>query len=82
MDSLAKKITSGVSVPTIGIGAGNHTDGQVLVLHDLLGFDSSFKPKFLKQYAKMGDLVLEALNHYVDDVKEKRFPTVEQTFLE
>ncbi len=71
---LAQTITLELSIPTIGIGAGPHTDGQVLVLHDLLGLNSGFKPKFLRQYLTGQDLVLKALNHYHQDVLSQDFP--------
>ena len=79
---LAKKVTESVKIPTIGIGAGVDTSGQVLVLHDLLGFDSGFQPKFLKQYAKIGDAVSQALADYANDVKNRRFPEDQHSFLE
>ena len=77
---LAKEITQSVSIPTIGIGAGNATDGQVLVIYDLLGGDSSFNPKFLKKYLNLEELVGNALNEYKKDVKKGNFPAIENTF--
>lgn len=77
---LAKQISEALSIPTIGIGAGGDCDGQVLVLHDLLGFDDSFSPKFLKRYANIGKTVKDALDAYIDDVREKKFPSDEQSF--
>jgi 3-methyl-2-oxobutanoate hydroxymethyltransferase len=77
---LAKQITAELSVPTIGIGAGAEVDGQVLVLHDLLGFDTTFKPKFLKQYANLGETVHRALEQYAGEVREKRFPEKDHSF--
>jgi 3-methyl-2-oxobutanoate hydroxymethyltransferase len=77
---LAKEITDAISIPTIGIGAGPDTDGQVLVLQDMLGFPSEFSPKFLKKYATLGDIVSAALAQYDQDVKSQSFPTAEHTF--
>lgn len=78
--SLAQKITKAVHVPTIGIGAGAHCDGQVLVLHDMLGFDSEFSPRFLKKYASLAEQITSALKAYDDDVKKGRFPEVKHSF--
>jgi 3-methyl-2-oxobutanoate hydroxymethyltransferase len=78
--SLAKKITKALKIPTIGIGAGSDCDGQVLVLHDLLGFDSEFSPKFLKKYAALGDVILKSLSEYDKDVKSGVFPDSEHSF--
>lgn len=71
---LAKKISEGISIPTIGIGAGQYCDGQVLVIYDLLGFDDEFKPRFLKQYANLKKDILKAVSCYRKEVKEKKFP--------
>ncbi len=77
---LALAVTKALSVPTIGIGAGPETDGQVLVLHDLLGFNGEFTPKFLKKYANLGELVVQAVSRYDADVKEGHFPGPEHSF--
>jgi 3-methyl-2-oxobutanoate hydroxymethyltransferase len=77
---LAGEVTAAIDIPTIGIGAGPMVDGQVLVLHDLLGFDQEFNPKFLKKYANLGALVREAINHYDSDVKQGLYPLVEHSF--
>jgi 3-methyl-2-oxobutanoate hydroxymethyltransferase len=77
---LARVITGQLSVPTIGIGAGPHCDGQVLVVNDLLGLDSAFKPKFVKRYAELGGSVADAVGAYVRDVHESAFPAEEHTF--
>lgn len=77
---LAAEITSALSVPTIGIGAGPACDGQVLVLHDLLGMDSTFSPKYLKKYANLEKIVGDAMKHYVSDVKEGVFPSIDHCF--
>ncbi len=78
---LAKLVTENVSVPTIGIGAGLHCDGQVLVLHDMLGLFDKFVPKFAKQYAKLGEQVKNSLDEFVQEVKTKKFPTNEHSFM-
>ena len=79
-DELARKVTEELSIPTIGIGAGPGTDGQVLVLHDLLGFNDNFKPKFLKTYANLGATIKDAVQAYSTEVKEGIFPAEEHTF--
>lgn len=73
-------ISRSVSVPTIGIGAGPETDGQVLVLHDLLGVNADFKPKFLRHYADSYNYIAEAVNRYHAEVVEQRFPSVEESY--
>lgn len=77
---LAKEITESISIPTIGIGAGRYTSGQVLVINDLLGVDERFKPKFLKKYVNLADIVKGALAGYHDDVVAGRFPAEEHAF--
>ncbi|MEW6244035.1 MAG: 3-methyl-2-oxobutanoate hydroxymethyltransferase [Bacillota bacterium] len=77
---LAKIITEKLRIPTIGIGAGVHCDGQVLVLHDLLGLFNRFVPKFVKRYAKMDDSIREALNTYAAEVASQVFPGPEHSF--
>jgi 3-methyl-2-oxobutanoate hydroxymethyltransferase len=77
---LAKEVTASLRIPTIGIGAGGGCDGQVLVLHDLLGFDESFNPKFLKKYANLGAVVHDALIKYDEEVKAGSFPLAENEF--
>lgn len=78
--ALAAKVTAALKIPTIGIGAGGSCDGQILVLHDILGFDEDFNPKFLKKYANLGKIVKEALHSYDRDVKSGAFPTGDQSF--
>jgi 3-methyl-2-oxobutanoate hydroxymethyltransferase len=75
---LSKEITDSLNIPTIGIGAGPYTSGQVLVLQDLLGMNESFKPKFLKTYLNGFELIQQALNNYDNDVKSNLFPNLEQ----
>src|SRR5690349_8043422 len=71
---LAKEVTGSLSIPTIGIGAGKFCDGQVLVMHDMLGINTEFKPRFLRQYLNMYEQVTNAVKKYVHDVKKKDFP--------
>ena len=79
-EEVAAIITDKLDVPTIGIGAGRHYDGQVLVLHDILGLYEKFTPKFAKKYAELGKAVSEALANYRDDVVSGKFPAQENTF--
>ncbi len=71
---LAKEITQTLSIPTIGIGAGPHCDGQVLVYHDVLGIFQEFKPKFVKRYANLREKIIGAVSEYVDEVRKGKFP--------
>lgn len=77
---LAKKVTETVNIPTIGIGAGIHTDGQVLVYHDLLQYGSDRLPKFVKPYADLNSVAREGLTNYRNEVKSRLFPTEETTY--
>lgn len=77
---LAQKITDDLSIPTIGIGAGEKCSGQVLVLHDMLGLFNRFVPKFVKKYDDLGSKVIEAVKTYCKEVKDKTFPSQEHTF--
>jgi len=74
---LAAIITERISIPTIGIGAGPHCDGQVLVFHDLLGLYDGHTPRFVRKYAQAGDVMRSAIEHYLDDVREGRFPDID-----
>ena len=78
--SLAKRITEELSIPTIGIGAGPHCDGQVLVLHDVIGLFEKFLPKFAKQYVNLKDHALQAIKEYKQEVENRTFPSEEQSF--
>jgi 3-methyl-2-oxobutanoate hydroxymethyltransferase len=78
--AVAARISELLTVPTIGIGAGPHCDGQVLVWHDVLGLSAGHVPKFVKQYANLGEQIAAALAEYVRDVRHDRFPTVEHTY--
>ncbi|WP_072681644.1 3-methyl-2-oxobutanoate hydroxymethyltransferase [Arcobacter sp. LA11] len=80
MSEAAKKITEAISIPTIGIGAGKVTDGQVLVWSDMLGFFEDFKPKFVRHYMKGAQEVKEAINQYRNDVQEASFPAKEEEY--
>lgn len=80
MSDVAKKISEAVSIPTIGIGAGNATDGQVLVWSDMLGFFENFKPKFVRHYLDGANLVKEAVNQYRTDVQNSSFPSKEEEY--
>ena len=80
MSEAAEAITKAVSVPTIGIGAGNTTDGQVLVWSDMFGFFEAFKPKFVKQYCNGAKEVREGLEQYRNEVKSREFPSSEYTY--
>lgn len=78
--TLAKRITEALKIPTIGIGAGIDTDGQVLVLHDLLGFPSPVRPRFVRKYADLSTVIQKAVGEYRKDVIEGRFPSDEESF--
>ncbi|WP_420385252.1 3-methyl-2-oxobutanoate hydroxymethyltransferase [Roseivirga sp.] len=77
---LAKRVSEEIKIPTIGIGAGPYTDGQVLVMHDMLGITAEFKPRFLRQYAQVGDMINEAVQNYVKDVKSGSFPNEKESY--
>lgn len=77
---LAKKVTEAVSIPTIGIGAGPHVDGQILVVHDMLGMTHEFKPRFLRQYLDLHNAISEAVGKYVADVKSVDFPNEKEQY--
>ena len=78
--TLAQRVTEAVSCPTIGIGAGNATDGQVLVLHDMLGLNQGFKPKFLRHFANLGEAVKDAVGNYIQEVKQTTFPSQAESY--
>ena len=73
--SLAKEITETLSIPTIGIGSGKYCDGQVLVIHDILGLFDKFVPPFVKQYANLKPVIVDKVKEYIDEVKESKFPS-------
>lgn len=78
--SLAKEVSQSIQIPTIGIGAGPDTDGQVLVMQDMLGINKEFKPRFLRRYADLDSVVSGAVKNYVSDVKSKSFPNEEEKY--
>ncbi len=77
---LAEEITRLLTIPTIGIGAGRQTDGQVLVYHDLIGYGSGYIPKFVKQYASIADTVNSSISQYISEVKNRTFPEEKHSF--
>ena len=78
--TLAAKVTAALRIPTIGIGAGADVDGQVLVLHDMLGMNTEFNPRFLRRYAQLGELIPAAIRQYVQDVRAKDFPNDQERY--
>jgi 3-methyl-2-oxobutanoate hydroxymethyltransferase len=79
---LAKKVSQSISIPTIGIGAGPDCDGQVLVLHDLLGITMDFSPRFLRRYLNLSDDINNAITQYCDDVRSGDFPNEDESYSE
>lgn len=77
---LAKEVSESLSIPTIGIGAGVHCDGQVLVMHDMLGINTEFKPRFLRQYLNMHEQISGAVQQYISDIKTKSFPNENEQY--
>jgi 3-methyl-2-oxobutanoate hydroxymethyltransferase len=77
---LARKVSESLVIPTIGIGAGPYTDGQVLVVHDMMGITQDFKPRFLRQYADLNKVMTEATQHYIKDIKSKNFPNENESY--
>lgn len=77
---LATEVSASLRIPTIGIGAGNGTDGQVLVLHDMLGINKEFTPRFLRRYMNLFDDIRDAAQHYIRDVKTKDFPNENEQY--
>lgn len=77
---LAKEVSEAVSIPTIGIGAGPYTDGQVLVMHDMLGINKNFSPKFLRRYADLHTVITGAVQNYIRDVKSNDFPNESESY--
>ena len=78
--ALAERVTKELTIPTIGIGAGSATDGQVLVVHDMLGITNDFSPRFLRRYANLNGIMSEAVANYVGDVKSKDFPNEKEQY--
>jgi 3-methyl-2-oxobutanoate hydroxymethyltransferase len=78
--ALAKEVSESIKIPTIGIGAGNGCDGQVLVMHDMLGINTEFKPRFLRQYLNIHEMATKAVQQYVQDVKSGNFPNKDEQY--
>lgn len=78
--NLAREVSESLSIPTIGIGAGKFCDGQVLVMHDMLGINHEFRPRFLRQYLNLYEEVKGAVEHYISDVKRKDFPSENEQY--
>jgi 3-methyl-2-oxobutanoate hydroxymethyltransferase len=77
---LAETVTDTVDIPVIGIGAGPSTDGQVLVSHDALGLTTDFNPRFVRRFANLGDQITEATKQYIEDVRNRNFPSDEESY--
>jgi 3-methyl-2-oxobutanoate hydroxymethyltransferase len=78
--NLAKEVSESIQIPTIGIGAGRYCDGQVLVMHDMLGINTEFKPRFLRQYLNLHEQVTGAVQQYIKDVKSRDFPNENEQY--
>jgi len=78
--SLAQKVTESLDIPTIGIGAGVGCDGQVLVMHDLLGLNRDFNPRFVRRYADLHTAIDNAVSAYISDVKAMNFPSADEQY--
>jgi len=78
--ALATRVTQEIPIPTIGIGAGGGTDGQVLVIHDMLGINKGFSPRFLRRYADLHEDMTDAVSHYIADVKSSDFPNEQEQY--
>ena len=77
---LAKEVAESISIPVIGIGAGKYCNGQVLVMHDLLGINTEFKPRFLRQYLNLHEPITKAVQQYIKDVKSNDFPSEQEQY--
>jgi 3-methyl-2-oxobutanoate hydroxymethyltransferase len=78
--TLAKEVSESLQIPTIGIGAGKYCDGQVLVMHDMLGINTEFKPRFLRQYLNLHEQITGAVQQYIKDVKARDFPSENEQY--
>lgn len=78
--ALASKVSKEIDIPTIGIGAGNGTDGQILVVDDMLGMTKGFSPKFLRRYADLNTVITDAIGNYIRDVKSSEFPNADESY--
>jgi 3-methyl-2-oxobutanoate hydroxymethyltransferase len=77
---LAQQVTKMLKIPVIGIGAGANVDGQVLVLHDMLGINKDFTPRFMRRYLNLYDQIKSGVEHYISDVKAKDFPNSNEQY--
>jgi 3-methyl-2-oxobutanoate hydroxymethyltransferase len=77
---LARTISEKLTIPTIGIGAGPYCDGQILVTHDMLGLFEKFRPRFVRRYAELADLIKQACSRYADDTRKGKFPNIEESY--
>ena len=77
---LARQVTNELHIPIIGIGAGPYVDGQVLVMHDMLGINKEFSPRFLRRYADLYDEITRAVKSYIEDVKDGNFPSINESY--
>jgi len=77
---LAGEVSASLSIPTIGIGAGVHCDGQVLVTHDLLGLTTDFNPRFVRRYARLDESIVNSVSEYIDDVRSRSFPSPDESY--
>jgi len=77
---LAKEVAETVNIPVVGIGAGKYCDGQVLVMHDMLGINTEFKPRFLRQYLNLHETITIAVQQYIKDVKSNDFPNEQEQY--
>ena len=78
--TLAKEVSESLHIPTIGIGAGGHCDGQVLVMHDMLGINTEFNPRFLRKYLNLSELINNAVSQYIADIKSGDFPNEKEQY--
>ena len=78
--ALGKRVAESLKIPVIGIGAGRYVDGQVLVMHDMLGLNTEFSPRFLRRYHNLRDEYLKAFHQYVEDVKSGDFPNEQEQY--
>jgi 3-methyl-2-oxobutanoate hydroxymethyltransferase len=78
--TLASEVSKSIQIPTIGIGAGPHCDGQVLVMHDMLGINTEFKPRFLRQYLNLHEQITGAIERYISDVRTNSFPNEQESY--
>jgi len=77
---MAKEVSESLTIPTIGIGAGGDCDGQVLVMHDMLGINTEFKPRFLRRYLNLDEQITGAIKQYITDVKSRDFPNEQESY--